>query len=81
MSYELTSEMYIDQSKDWYYVQGFKQNFGGQVLVIVFAKTKKEALEKLTDWKKQNNIDDIHLYRNNYKPDARHLVRTGKVIK
>lgn len=72
---------YIDLSKDWYYVQGFRPK-GGERIIVVFAKTKKEAMEKIQPWMKYHGItDNITLYRNNYKPEARKLVRAGKVIK
>lgn len=78
---ELTSDLYIDQSKDWYYVQAQSNGSPKWQYIVVFAKTKKEAEAKISEWLYEIDAKDHFLYRNNYKPDARRLVREGKVIK
>jgi hypothetical protein len=74
---------YIDLSKNWYFVTGTIRQPLRHYETIVFATTKKEAFEKLKPWIVEHSIeeDDLSLYRNNYKPEARKLVRAGKVIK
>ena len=51
---------------------------------IVFANSKKEALEKTFKWLEKNLRDgyavaeeDVHLYLKNYKPEARSMVASG----
>lgn len=82
-SYRLTSDQYVDLSKDWYFVQGLHANIPGKNSgdVVVFAKTLPEAKAKAEPWAAANQIGELHFYRNNYKPDARALIRAGKVIK
>lgn len=81
---KLETSDYIDLSKDWYYVQGLRDASKPGTRsddVVVFAKNLKEAKQKTTSWAFDNNIGQLHFYRNTYKPDARRLVRNGKVIK
>jgi len=80
----LETSDYIDLSKDWYYVQGLRDlKRPGTVGkdIVVFAKNLKEAKQKTTSWAFNNNIGELHFYRNNYKPDARRLIAYGQVIK
>ena len=70
----------IDNTKDWYYVQAFKDGNGyGCKKTIVFADSKKQAIKKIKDF--TNGYSKFYLYKNNYKPEARAMVASNNYIK
>jgi hypothetical protein len=77
----------IDSHKDWYYCSVcFKDVYSAKIRWIdflVFSKNRKYAnsvAQKVGHAKKwrDERVEEIHLYRNNYKRDARTLIRDNK---
>ncbi len=71
----------IYNSGNWYYAQALGKvggGFGGAYTIII-ADNKKEAQEIGKRWIK-NKYNDLHLYKNNYKKEARGMLSAGNYL-
>lgn len=65
-------------SKAWYYAQGLGNRKNQNIIIL--ANNKKEAIEKADKWKARVGFEEYHLYKNNYKPEARNLLARGLYV-
>lgn len=69
-------------SGQWYYAQALGRVGGGGFgtnYTIIIANNKKEATEIGKRWIK-NRYNDLHLYKNNYKKEARAMLLAGNYL-
>lgn len=76
----------------WYYIQVFfeGEQAGHSNHFVVIADNKISCIDKCHQYIKKNypgkkianyrGMPELHLYKNNYKPDSRRLIAAGKVI-
>lgn len=68
----------VIESKNYYYAQGLGgHGIGASFKTVILAANKREAETLGKQWQEAKGFRDLHLYRNNYKPECRAMLAAG----